>query len=157
MAGKPTTTMAMPRSNSSREVEEILPGLKSMTGCMNTEQLSHALSCLQHMRKQTAVTCIVWSATHEKCTKLRNLSKELPCGAQVPQSIHKWERRLWQQAMQRTQELCCCSHVRLPCILSNDSPSECRNAAASREMPVNYCEPSMPGTSTRHFYVVRTS
>ncbi len=46
VAGKPTTTMAMPRSNSSREVEEILPGLNSMTGCMNTEQLTtHCLVC----------------------------------------------------------------------------------------------------------------
>lgn len=36
VAGKPTTTMAMPRSNSSRDVEEILPGLNSITGCTST-------------------------------------------------------------------------------------------------------------------------
>ena len=40
VAGKPTTTMAMPRSSSNREVDEILPGLNSITGCMDTMQLS---------------------------------------------------------------------------------------------------------------------
>lgn len=42
VAGKPTTTIAIPLSSNSRDVDTILPGLKSMTGCRPD---THSLGC----------------------------------------------------------------------------------------------------------------